>query len=224
MSERNYYVLCDDNCRFESMTKEQILAAITQAVEGHEIGDVDTGFVTTLKEQNKNTGLKFWVGTQAQYNALETKEPNCFYIITDEEDLIPQMAESINELEQTVAILEAKSEMQGVQLHSGAIPYGSVSVNVPNIDKYKIIAVITLSGCVGLCYASPAGIGMKKFIGVINTDNNDINDRSYAHINIAVSESTIVANTSTFFYVMSDGEEEEKTVSEEQITTIVGIL
>ena len=35
------------------MTKEQILAAITQAVESHTVSDVDTGFVTTLKEQNE---------------------------------------------------------------------------------------------------------------------------------------------------------------------------
>lgn len=84
MSDRTYYVLCEDNCRFESMTKEQILAAITQAVEDHEIADVDTGFVTTVKEINGNTGLKFWVGTQAQYNALDPKPVNTFCIITDD--------------------------------------------------------------------------------------------------------------------------------------------
>lgn len=38
MSERNYYVLCDDNCRFEGMTKEQIYDAIAE--NRH---DTDTG-------------------------------------------------------------------------------------------------------------------------------------------------------------------------------------
>ena len=77
MSERNYFVLRDDNCRFPSMTKEQILAAITQAVSTGEIKDVDTGFVTKIKELNKNKQLSFWVGTTAEYNAIETKLENC---------------------------------------------------------------------------------------------------------------------------------------------------
>lgn len=81
---RKYYVISDDNCKFESMTKEQILAAITQAVEGHTIADVDTGFVTMLKEYNRGTGLSVWFGTQAEYNAVETKLPNTVYFITDD--------------------------------------------------------------------------------------------------------------------------------------------
>lgn len=83
-NERNYYVLSDNNCRFESLTKEQILSAIQQAVDSGKIKDVDTGFVTKIKEQNKNAGLMFWVGNQAEYNALESKKNNCLYIITDD--------------------------------------------------------------------------------------------------------------------------------------------
>lgn len=82
--ERKYYVFCEDGCKFESMTKEQILAAITQAVEGGTIQDVDTGFVTKIKELNKNRELKTWVGTRAQYNAISVPDVNTVYIITDE--------------------------------------------------------------------------------------------------------------------------------------------
>ena len=57
--ERTYHVIANDKVKAESMTREQILAAITQAVETHEIFDVDTGFVTTIKETNKNKALKF---------------------------------------------------------------------------------------------------------------------------------------------------------------------
>lgn len=63
MSTPTVYVLCDQNCKREGMTKEQILAAITQAVESHEISDVDTGFVTTLKTVN-GIALSFFIGTQ----------------------------------------------------------------------------------------------------------------------------------------------------------------
>ncbi len=84
MSERKYYCTCDSNCKFETMTKEQILAAIAQAVETGSVGDCDTGFITKVKEQNAGGSVTFWVGTQAQYNALDNKATNCMYIITDD--------------------------------------------------------------------------------------------------------------------------------------------
>ena len=84
MADRKYYVFCGDNCRFEGMTKEQIYAAIVQAVENGEIRNIDTGFVTRIKEQNGGRQVTLWVGTQAQYNAIEAREENCLYIITDD--------------------------------------------------------------------------------------------------------------------------------------------
>ena len=45
---RKYYCICESNCKFETMTKEQILAAIAQAVETGSVGDVDTGFASGL--------------------------------------------------------------------------------------------------------------------------------------------------------------------------------
>ena len=85
MSEgKKYFCFCGSNCKYETMTKEQILAAITQAVETGSIGDVDTGFITKVKETNGGRYVTFWVGTQAEYNALETKATNCLYIISDD--------------------------------------------------------------------------------------------------------------------------------------------
>ena len=82
-----YYVFDNVNNKYEGMTKEQILAAIVQAVTTHEISDVDTGFVTTLKEGNNGNALKMWVGTTAEYNAIQEKEPNCLYILSDDTEL-----------------------------------------------------------------------------------------------------------------------------------------
>jgi hypothetical protein len=98
------------------MTKEQIITAIEQAVSSGEIKDVDTGFVTTLKEQNKNTGLKFWVGTSAEYNAIAEKEQNCFYILTDDttgadiKKMLEEHEASIEEHEASIARHEARLE------------------------------------------------------------------------------------------------------------------
>lgn len=76
------FVICDNNCKYEGMTKEQILAAIVQAVNEGTIGEIDTGFITTIKTVN-GTPLKFFVGTQAEYEALADKQ-DLFAIITND--------------------------------------------------------------------------------------------------------------------------------------------
>ena len=101
MAERTYYVISDEKCLFPAMTKEQILTAITEAVESGKIRNVDTGFVTTIKEINGNSPLRFWVGTAAEYNAIENPEQNCFYILSDEGDGT-EMELAISELRQAV--------------------------------------------------------------------------------------------------------------------------
>lgn len=78
------YVICDQNCKFEGMTKEQILTAIMQAVNNGVIGDIDAGFITTIKTIN-GVALKFFVGEQAGYDALTAEEKkDLFAIITND--------------------------------------------------------------------------------------------------------------------------------------------
>lgn len=99
MSNRNYFCLCDDNCKFPTMTREQILTAIMEAVEQGEIHDVDAGFITTIVEQNAESPLKFWRGTRAEYNALSEIDPQCHYIITDDTASLEALQEAIEELD-----------------------------------------------------------------------------------------------------------------------------
>lgn len=105
---RKYYVMCGDKCLFEGMTKEQTLTAIEQAVSTGQIKNVDTGFVTKIKEQNKQTPLKFWVGTQAEYNALATKPENTLMLISDDdeiatlESLVIDCANAINTVDERI--------------------------------------------------------------------------------------------------------------------------
>lgn len=107
MATPTVYVICNSNCKYESMTKEQIIAAITQAVNEGTIGNVDTGFVQTIKTVN-NRGIKLFVGTQAEYNALSDSEKvnDLFAIITDDvtsadfEIMIEAAYKDLHELEQ----------------------------------------------------------------------------------------------------------------------------
>lgn len=107
MSDRNYYVLCDDNCRFPGMTQEQVLAAIAAAT-GKTVPDVDDAFITKVKEMNARGSLSFWVGTTAQYNVIvaENKvEKDCFYILTDD-TFGADVAAAISKMQNVVASAE----------------------------------------------------------------------------------------------------------------------
>lgn len=106
------FVRGDSKSIFEGMTREQILAAIVQAIEGGTIGDVDTGFITRIKEMNAGQQLRFWVGTSAEYNQLvenEQTESNVLYIKTDDtspeniSNAIAQAAAKIEQLETDAA-------------------------------------------------------------------------------------------------------------------------
>lgn len=85
MSERNYYVLCDDNCRFPSMTAEQIIAAIVEAT-GNTPTNIDDAFITKIRESNKNGVVSLWVGSTSEYNSIVADGAlveGCLYITTD---------------------------------------------------------------------------------------------------------------------------------------------
>lgn len=84
MADRTYYCFCDSGCKFETLTKEQILTAIMQAVNNGTIGNIDAGFITTVKTIN-GTPLKFFVGTQYEYDGLTAEEKhNLFAVITND--------------------------------------------------------------------------------------------------------------------------------------------
>lgn len=81
--EKKYFCFCGSNCKYETMTKEQILAAIEQATGVANVNP-DAGFITKIKEKNGGNYVTFWVGTQAEYNAIRIKDVNCLYIISDD--------------------------------------------------------------------------------------------------------------------------------------------
>ena len=105
--ERIYYCFCGDNCKFETMTKEQIIAAIAEAT-GNTPTNIDSAFITKVKEQNKGNALAFWIGTTAEYNALETKDDLCFYIKTDDTTL-DDTNKAIEIINKNLAALEAET-------------------------------------------------------------------------------------------------------------------
>lgn len=105
MATPTVYVLCNQNCKYEGMTKEQILAAITQAITSGSIGDVDTGFITTIKTIN-GTALRFFVGTQEEYNALSTEDKNGVFAIISNDATKEGLLTAIASLEERAESIE----------------------------------------------------------------------------------------------------------------------
>ena len=79
--DNKVYVFDDGANKHEGMTKSEIMDTI---VEMMETGQVTGGiYIDAVKEQNAGESLKFWVGTQAQYEALPEIDPYIDYKITD---------------------------------------------------------------------------------------------------------------------------------------------
>ena len=106
MADRKYYVMCDSGCKFESMTKEQILSAIMQAVNEGVIADIDAGFITTIKTINGH-GLKFFVGPQSEFEALDADEKKDLFAIITNDTTKESLLAAIEELNNKEANLES---------------------------------------------------------------------------------------------------------------------
>lgn len=138
MSDRLYFCFCDSNCKFETMTKEQILAAIAEAT-GYTSVNVDDAFISKIKEQNKGGSVTIWRGTTAEYNALEERDENCIYIKTDDTALA-DIGEYCGQLYTNIQSVDTrlnetndkfnyfKDNVGGVLLWSGAEQMGEESL------------------------------------------------------------------------------------------------
>ena len=83
MANEKVYVLDDGENQREGMTKEQILAAIAEAISTGQVTGDYSAFIEMIKEQNKGVGIKMWVGTQAELLALPEIEEDTIYYVSD---------------------------------------------------------------------------------------------------------------------------------------------
>lgn len=76
----------DSNETFEKMKKKGLLQDNQLYLVTDEQGSGSADFVI---EQNKHLEQKFWRGTKAEFNAVETKSDDTMYIIVDDDGTIP---------------------------------------------------------------------------------------------------------------------------------------
>ncbi len=149
MATPTVYVICDNNCKFESMTKEQIYTAIMQAVETGKISDINTGFVSTIKTIT-NQPLRFFVGTQAQYNGLaEAAKENLFAIITDDTtkegiiNLLNDLIARATSLENRATALEGKADKLEPAVSTLQTEMRTANANIDDLSENAL-----MGGCI----------------------------------------------------------------------------
>lgn len=68
----NVYGMCDNNCRYLVFTREQVLALLEQAIADGSLKNIDfeAAAVTKIADIHGGSDVKFWTGTEAEFNAL----------------------------------------------------------------------------------------------------------------------------------------------------------
>lgn len=222
MESGKYYVIGYGNNLYESLTKEEILAAITQAVETHTISDVDTGFVTTVKEQNANQALKFWVGTSAQYNAIAVKDPNCFYILTDDVEL-EDLEQQIAQLSESVDLIAG---LRNKVILDTLVNYGdNLSVLLSGTENIADCAVVKVTAAGAgdiLCSVQVTGTTV-SIKGTGNAAMSNTSGTIFVTINLTCNSATntLTRNFSTSTMITASG---SVSINQQSINRIIGVM
>lgn len=133
MAETKVYALDEGKNQRETMTREQIVTAIQNMAATGSPGNVDDAFITKIKELNKEGQLRFWVGTMAEYNALEKKEDDVLYIFSDDP--------TVQDIEDAINAIEARVDDLGFK--KGSVAYSGFSTpSVNGIEKQGKMALL----------------------------------------------------------------------------------
>lgn len=146
MADVRVYCLDEGKNSYETMTKEQILAAIEQAISTGTFGDFDAGFVTKIVDQNSGVAVSVWIGTEAAFNALETKEDNTLYIYaTTFEDDVAKILSDVqvalaNITNGTTTVAKATNAEKAKKIDWEILYSNTLGIDIGEITLNKAIA------------------------------------------------------------------------------------
>lgn len=186
MADNKVYVLDDGANKYEAMTREQITAAILQAVNEGTISDIDAGFITKILEKNKQKVMSFWVGTQAEFHALESKDPDTLYLFSDD-PLISDINNAINNEEKSR--IQADEDLEGLidNLDADIDKIVDGTTEVKKSTETKIVDILNNNSLEGFSsWVTTDASGSKFPTGVnINIPSSLIpSDGSYVYLNV----------------------------------------
>lgn len=130
----NVFVLDELGNSYQGLTKEQIYTAIQNYNQTGSFGDIDSGFVSKLKEMNKQGNIKFWIGTQAEFQALETKDEETLYLFSND-PTINDIENAINDLDTSIDTINDRLDDLGFKSAVATISGTSVVPSVNSLTK-----------------------------------------------------------------------------------------
>lgn len=82
------YGICDNNCRYPVYTRDEVLSLLQQAINDGSLRNIDADYAAIKKivDQNGGKDVAFWIGTEAQFNALDPKPATSHFIPRRGED------------------------------------------------------------------------------------------------------------------------------------------
>ena len=164
------YLICDNNCKFEGLDKEETLSAIQQAIENGGVQDVDPNepFITKIKDVNTGAAVKLWIGTEAQFNAIETKDANTLYIYST--DFEANVSTILAELQADITTLQGNI----VNIISGSQKVGKAAQADKATNATKINNLELKEDSNGVLKIGTTIIKRKKFIADITVSHNTV--------------------------------------------------
>ena len=102
MADGQVYALDQGGNKIVTLSAAQILAAIQSAISTGKIPAELETLVDSIREQNDGKSTKIWVGTQAEFEAIEATEEGMLYFITDQ-TTVDDLSKAISDLEAGLA-------------------------------------------------------------------------------------------------------------------------
>lgn len=183
MAEKKYYAAKDAYGNDIMLTEKEALAVLKEALGSGEVQSIETGTVSSITETRSGVTLKFWVGTQAQYDALTTPEQNVFYIISDDSEYA-NLSASIAQNTQDISDLEVRVDVMSATVKNNKINVENLIDSIKNIytefgeaydkafdvdKRLSMVGTVLVDGTTGI-YSTPIeNLDKVTSIGVVLT-------------------------------------------------------
>ena len=156
------YVYDEHKNRYPAYTAEQVLNIIQQVIDTGSLQGIDPEacpVVRLIRESNKNSDVSFWVGTEAEYNALgitggskviaHIDKNGKIYFSEDDEaytEFIQRVVDEAREAAQEVAEDKVSKTEKTVTLSASAWASNAQTVSVEGVTADNIVIVSASAG------------------------------------------------------------------------------
>ena len=157
--EPDVFGICKANCKWPVYTKNQILSILQQMIDAGSLQGIDpteSPIVALIREKRANGNVSFWVGTEAQFNAISPAvsaslvmaridADGNIYLCTDDTTFADWKAEIVAAAEsianQVVNGKQALHKTATVTLPTSGWSSSAITVSVEGVEENNTVIV-----------------------------------------------------------------------------------